>query len=155
MKKILILILLIATPALAGPPASPPNGGDREFDSVVMGTSASGLMVVSDGDGVVLTSADWGKIIWMTGAGEVQLPDGGEADIGKYIMIVCRDASEQVEIALTDETELIVLQDGTALDPGDEADMLTSALSRVTVAYMETGKWYIISGFATDGGAAD
>jgi hypothetical protein len=123
--------------------------------SATMATSRSGLSVVSSAGNIILTSADWGKVIWMTGAGEVQLPDAGASDIGKYITIIVRDALEQVEIALTDATELFVREDGTALDAGDELDMATAALSKVTVAYMETGKWYVLSGITTDGGVAD
>lgn len=125
------------------------------FESVVMGTSASGLVVTSDADGVVLTSADWGKVIWMTGAGEVAVPDAGASDIGKYITVIVRDASEQVEVVLTDATELFVLTSGTALDAGDESNMSTTSLSRTTFVYMETGRWYAFGTPTTDGGAAD
>lgn len=117
----------------------------------------AGLTVLSDSDGVVLTSADWGKFILMTGAGEVQLPDAGASDIGKYIIVMVRDASEQAEIALTDGTEAIVLASGTALTAGNEANMPTAAGSQATLLYLETGKWYVRGGTAalTDGGAAD
>lgn len=145
-------------------PPTPPSGWKivsgvitpvNSSTTVSIPTVATGMVVVSDGDGIVLTSADFGKTIWMTGAGEVQLPDAGSSDIGKYFIIIVRDASEQVEVALTDATELIVDEDGTEQTAGYEADMLTSAMSKITIAYMETGKWYVISGFVTDGGAAD
>lgn len=131
------------------------TGDQTFFGAVAMATSASGLIVVSDADGVVLTSADWGKTIWMTGAGEVALPNAGASDIGKYIIVIVRDASEAVEVVLTDATELFVTTTGTALTAGNEANMGTTALSKTTFVYMETGKWYAFGSPVTDGGAAD
>jgi len=122
------------------------------------GTLTGGLSVISDADGVVLTSSDWGKMVVMTGAGEVALPNGTAADIGKYILVFVRDASEAVEVVLTDETELFVLTNGTALDAGDECNLPLTAGSMATFVYLETGKWYITgsaNGTPTDGGAAD
>ena len=130
-------------------------------DATIGGTLTGGAGVIFDADGVVLTTADLDKMIVMTGPGEVALPDMTAAELSStevhYVIVFVRDAAEQVEVVVTDATELIVLPGGTALDAGDEANMPTTAMSMATFVYLETGKWYCTSsnGTVTDGGVAD
>jgi hypothetical protein len=91
--------------------------GDTYFNGSVQ---SAGMAAEASTAGIVLTSADWGKIVWATGAGEVQLPDGGASDDYKYIIVFNRDSGEQQEVALTDATEHIVLFNGDALTNGND-----------------------------------
>jgi hypothetical protein len=125
---------------------------------VSMATSQSGMHIISDGDGYVMSASDQGSHVWMTGAGEVSLPDICDTATGYYVKITNKTNTNQVEVAVQDTAnDKIVLADGTALDVNDEADLATAAMSSAVFQCCEANTWYIISerGTVTDGGEAD
>lgn len=125
----------------------------------VLGTLNARASLTSDADGINLVDADCGKLILMTGAGEVGMPDCDAGLIGCFISIWVRDASEQVQVVAYGDTtnDLFRLKSGTETDANDEADLTTNGNEQFTFMCMETNKWYVYSqdGTVTDGGAAD
>ncbi len=151
-RNILLAIFIALIPIYVyaiggGTPMGPPG---------IQGGGAD--VVITDTNGIVLTNGQMNSVLFMTGAGEVLLPDVCDSASGQWMKIITRDASEQVEIAVADTAnDLIVLIDGTALDVDDEADLGTDASNWAYIVCLETNKWYITSqvGIVTDGGAAD
>lgn len=136
------------------------SGGD---DSIIVdigdfGTLTGGLVVFTSAGDITLTTTQMGGgLLIMTAAGEVTLPDLCDSASGYNILIRARDVGEQVEVVLTDATDLFVLSDGTELTANDELDLALPAGSQVGLVCWETGKWYVVSekGIATDGGVPD
>ena len=120
---------------------------------------ATKAVITSDADGINLTDADVGKIIMMTGAGEVGMPDCDADLVGGFVTIFVRDASEQVQVVMYGDTsnDYFILKDGTALDANDEADLPTTGNQQFTFMCTEANKWNVWAEDeeVTDGGAAD
>jgi len=119
----------------------------------------AGARVVSSTGSITLTDEGVGSFVLMTGAGEVGFPDCSSDNIGYFVTVFVRDASEQVELVMSGDTtnDYFRLKAGTALDPNDEADMPTAGNQAATVMCVETNVWYIIASDValTDGGVAD
>ena len=120
---------------------------------------ATKAVFVSDADGINLTDADVGKVIMMTGAGEVGMPDCDADLVGGFVTIFVRDASEQVQVVMYGDTtnDYFILKNGTALDANDEADLPTTGNQQFTFMCTEANKWNVWAedGTVTDGGVAD
>jgi hypothetical protein len=121
------------------------------------GTIRGSINVITDADGIALTAAQMNSYLIMTGAGEVTLPDVCDSATGAWVKVKARDASEQVEMVVTDTSDLWVLSDGTETTANDEADLATPAGSWAVFVCLETNKWYVDgeNGTVTDGGVPD
>jgi hypothetical protein len=121
------------------------------------GSIQGAINVITDADGISLTNAQMNSYLIMTGAGEVTLPDVCDSATGKWIKVKARDAAEQVEMVVTDTSDLWVLSDGTETTANDEADLATAAGSWAVFICLETNKWYVDgeNGTVTDGGVPD
>jgi hypothetical protein len=139
--------------------ATPLIYGEFDNDLVkIYGTLQGDRSVIADADGIVITSAQMGSYILMTGAGEVQLPDDCDAATGTWLRIINKTNTNQVELVLTDTAaDNFVLFDGTALATGNEADLATGPSNWAQVTCLEANTWYILdeNGAVTDGGAPD
>ncbi len=116
----------------------------------------SGAMGVINAVGATtLTTAQYGKILLMTTADEVTLPDDCDSVTGAWYVIWARDA-EKIEVVVTDSADAFVLY-GTALTADNELDSAGGAGNRATVTCLEANKWYVggTEGIWVDGGAAD
>jgi hypothetical protein len=120
---------------------------------------ATKAVITSDSDGINLTDADCGKIIYMTGNGEVGLPDCDADLVGCFIRVDQDDTGRDIEIVMYGDTsnDFFVLEDGTNLDANDEADIPNAANNRANFICKEANHWFVeeIKGSVTDGGAAD
>ena len=127
--------------------------------NVLIAELATKAVIVSDADGINLTDDDVGKIIMMTGAGEVGMPDCDAGLVGGFVTIFVRDASEAVQVVMYGDTsnDYFILKDGTALDANDEADLPTTGNQQFTFMCTEANKWNVWAEDeeVTDGGAAD
>jgi hypothetical protein len=123
------------------------------------GTISGRTPIVPSTGTINLDSDYFGKIILMTGEGEVGLPDCSVSTIGAPILIWVRDASEQVEVVAYGDTtgDLFRLKDGTETGANDEVDLPTTGNQGFCFVCMEENKWYVTreDGTVTDGGVAD
>jgi hypothetical protein len=120
---------------------------------------ATKAVITSDSDGINLTDADCGKIIYMTGNGEVGLPDCDADLVGCFVRVDQDDTGRDIEIVMYGDTsnDFFVLEDGTATGANDEADIPNAPNNRANFICKEANHWFVeeIKGSVTDGGAAD
>jgi hypothetical protein len=119
---------------------------------------ATSAVIESHATSTDLDDSDCGKVILMTAAGEVGLPDCDADLVGCPITVWVQDASEQVTVDVNaDATNEIILKDGTAIGAGDEADLTTTGNELFTFMCRDSGgKWVIIAedDTVTDGGGS-
>jgi hypothetical protein len=119
---------------------------------------ATKAVIESHATSTDLDDSDCGKVILMTAAGEVGLPDCDADLVGCPITVWVQDASEQVTVDVNaDATNEIILKDGTAIGAGDEADLTTTGNELFTFMCRDSGgKWVIIAedDTVTDGGGS-
>jgi hypothetical protein len=120
---------------------------------------ATKAVITSDSDGINLTNSDCGKIIYMTGNGEVGLPDCDAGLVGCFVRVDQDDTGRDIEIVMFGDTsnDFFVLEDGTNLDVNNEADIPNAANNRANFICKEANHWFVeeIKGSVTDGGVAD
>jgi hypothetical protein len=120
---------------------------------------ATNAVITSDSDGINLTYDDCGKIIYMTGNGEVGLPDCDADLVGCFVRVDQDDTGRDIEIVMYGDTsnDFFVLEDGTNLDANNEADIPNAPNNRANFICKEANHWFVeeIKGSVTDGGAAD
>ena len=123
---------------------------------VATGAIQGNKNVVTDADGIVLTSAQMNTYLLMTGASEVTIPDVCDSATGEWIKVITRDA-EAIEVVSADGSDQFVLADGTVLTAGNEADIPATASAFACFVCLETNKWYVMDerGTVTDGSTAD
>ena len=108
-----------------------------------------------------LSSAQMNRIYTVSAACEVTLPDVCDSATGTWVMLIIKDDSEKLEVALTDTSnDVFTLMDGTALTAGDELDSDSSADSGGDFVYVmctATNIWRLLAenGAWSDGGVAD
>jgi hypothetical protein len=119
---------------------------------------ATKAVIESHATSTDLDDSDCGKVILMTAAGEVGLPDCDADLVGCPITVWVQDASEQVTVDVNaDATNEIILKAGTAIGAGDEADLTTTGNELFTFMCRDSGgKWVIIAedDTVTDGGGS-
>jgi len=133
------------------------NSGFSDPLTMAVGKIQGANNIITDTDGIILTTAQMNSVVIMTGAGEVQLPDVCDSATGEWVMVFVRDVGEQVEMVVTDTSDQWVLSDGSVTTANDEADLAVVASSFAVFMCLETNKWYVMGerGTVTDGGAAD
>ena len=158
-KLIIFFVLILFSVGMVHGEETVVYTGNRVFTgSVSSDTSRSGMEVLTKSTSYDMSESDWGKEIWMTGAGEVGVPDCNASTIGYYVKITNKTATNQIEVAVQDTAnDRFVKADGTALDINDELDLATAAMSSVTLECMEANYIYVRSerGTCTDGGVAN
>ena len=123
-------------------------------------TTLTGYRIItSAGSGRVLTTAELGGgIVLVTAAVEVSLPDLCDSATGAYVTIVQADASEKVEIGVTDTADDMFL-DGVSLGANQEIDSAAAAKEDdyITLVCREANEWHQVDKVGTwvDGGGAD
>jgi hypothetical protein len=153
MKKYILFLMsaifLYSSSLLAGPIGSGPISGPE--------IPITHRITLSAGN-ITVTTAQMNSTIFMTAAGEVQVPDVCDSDTGQWLIVMNKTDTNQVEVAVVDTAnDMFVLIDGTVLDVDDEIDLSTNPSSWVKIVCYEANTWYIVSGVGvtTDGGAAD
>ena len=125
----------------------------------VAGSISGRVAITSAGSERVLTTAEMGGgMVLVTAAVEVQVPDLCDSATGASVMIVQADASEVVQIAVTDTGDKFFL-DGVDLGANQEIDSPGAAKEDdyIVLVCREANEWhsYGRSGTWVDGGGAD
>ena len=127
-----------------------------------MGTGplAGAVKITTASSERVLTKIELsGGVILVTAAIEIRLPDVCDSTTGANVIIVQRDASETIQIAVTDTSDDMIL-DGTALGANQEIDSpggAGDAYAYICMVCVAENTWANFGrvGTWTDGGAAD
>lgn len=127
--------------------------------TVNLGVSARKIITTATSSRAITTAEAGGGIVLVTAAGvEVSLPDLCDSATGAYVTIVQRDASEVIQIGVTDTADDMYL-DGVALGANQEIDSAGAAQTDdyITLVCTATNEWHQIGKVGTwvDGGAAD
>lgn len=126
-------------------------------DFITTGAITGAVGIVTAMTNIDLSAAQsYGYIIFMTGAGDVELADVCDTATGANATVFVRDTAETVSIAVNDPGDTIIFP-GLALGADDELDSPGNAGDFVSLVCLETNKWYVIgySGAWEDGGPAD
>lgn len=125
---------------------------------VNLGMSARRIVTTTGAERVLTAAELGGGIVLVTAAVEVQLPDVCDSATGAYVTIVQADASEVIQIAVTDTSDDMYL-DGVALGANQEIDSAGAAQEDdyITLYCREANEWHQLdkTGTFVDGGAAD
>lgn len=150
------LVFATALGAVAGETARLTSAGDFNVTGAIMGyrkiTSASGSRVLT-------TPEMRGGIVLVTAAAvEVSVPDLCDSATGAWVTIVQADASETIQIGVTDTADLLFV-DGASIGANQEIDSPGSAVEGdfITLYCRETDEWHVLGqqGTWVDGGASD
>jgi len=132
------------------------DGGKQSSES--FSTLQANPYFITDADGIALTSAQMRSVVYMTGAGDVDIPDGecnAAGDVGNWVCVITDDEDQNSLTSLDASNQFVIGDIDAALTAGNELDIDGSQVCVMCVAAEVWKVTGYVGAIPTDGGAAD